>query len=340
MLLVDAVDLIVVRSGNHRQGRDPMEAAGKAGARAGLGDSRRGVSPGPICSEAEVTVALLSGLEKVPCGAERLQACGARCTEVMRGIRQIQNVLNETERAMKEDGDWQGTHRGSQRDLYAVRLKWASEMTLGLQKGAMALKVLELTELTCEGRHAVAASSGKQGEVEPEYHAVLEKQYQRMLAPLKECQIRAADLTYKLGGVEKALREVEEECAQPSMSDVCHYWEGLNREMGMVLMDYAVWPTFMLFSSVALYLSDLLPTAPMEKQPACALASGEQAEIEKADDPRPSAARPAAAAHAAHDDGDGPHCVAASAPAGADPDRYHPAAAPDDATACGSGAER
>lgn len=317
-----------------------MKVVGTAGARTGLSDSSRRVSPGPICSEAEVTVALLSGLEKVPCGAERLQACGARCTEVMRGIRQVQNVLNDTERAMKEDGDWQGTHRGSQRDLYAVRLKWASEMTLGLQKGALALKVLELAELTLEGRHAVAASSGKQGEVEPEYHAVLDKQYQRMLAPLKECQIRAADLTYKLGGVDKARKEVEEECAQPSMSDVCHYWEGLNKEMGMVLMDYAVWPTFMLFSSVALYLSDLFPTnsrATIEKQPACAPASGEQAEVEKADDPRPSAACPAGAAHAAHDDGGGLPCVAASASTGADSAHRHPVAAPDDATACGSG---
>lgn len=259
--------------------RDAYEQKGKA-------SSSSALHP-PQCSEAEVTVALLSGLEKVPCGAERLQACGARCTEVMRGIRQIQNVLNDTERDMMEEGDGQGMQKSAQRDLYALRLKWATEMTAGLQKGALALKLLELAELTCEGRHAVAASSGTQGEVEPVYHAVLEKQYQRMLGPLKECQLRASQLTHKLAGVEKSLKEVDQECSQPTMNDVCNFWDGLNHDMGLALMDYAVWPTFMFFNSIAGLVRGLFPSSSqvgsLEKQPSI---TSESEESQASLDPR------------------------------------------------------
>jgi len=71
-------------------------------------------------------------------GPDRDREILIRRSEVAEGIQQIQHVLQETERAIVNGQESILVHT-TERECYASRLRWAADMTVGLQRGVKSL---------------------------------------------------------------------------------------------------------------------------------------------------------------------------------------------------------
>lgn len=193
----------------------------------------------------EIAVSLLSGLEAVPCGPERTKACAARCLEIMAGVRQVQQILDETEQGV------QGRSRPcmpcAEGRLVIDRLAWAFDMTLGLQQAARTLKLFEFADLMCEGRQVGSGAAELQERLEAEYQGVLEAQYKNILGPLSECKDRIGRLSREFAAMQMPAK-VEQAPAQPLL-DACNISDDLDTFLldTLARASTRVWPLVGLF---------------------------------------------------------------------------------------------
>lgn len=134
---------------------------------------------------AEVAVALLRGLADEPGGPHRAKTCASRRAEVMVVAGQILHVLDETERCL-EERCLEGSS-SSELELCAGRLRWASNMAAGLQQGAVALKLMEEADLSCD--NVIAAKQPFPPADQAEYDRIesLLSAYQERIRHMANC---------------------------------------------------------------------------------------------------------------------------------------------------------
>lgn len=159
-----------------------------------------------------VAATLISGIATMPPGGPRASAVGARCTEICCGIRQIRNVLEETDWAMAEDEMSSSADVVARRALHVDRLRWAFETTLGYQLAAQGLKAIELAELSCEvlGIQDTSSEVSRPSSLGTEFERVLDGQYQSMLGQLDECRTRISCLSNMLAPISGGCVAIEQ----------------------------------------------------------------------------------------------------------------------------------
>eukprot|EP00747_Dinoflagellata_sp_TGD_P169654 gnl/TRDRNA2_/TRDRNA2_199183_c0_seq1.p1 gnl/TRDRNA2_/TRDRNA2_199183_c0~~gnl/TRDRNA2_/TRDRNA2_199183_c0_seq1.p1 ORF type:complete len:237 (-),score=44.76 gnl/TRDRNA2_/TRDRNA2_199183_c0_seq1:396-1106(-) len=104
----------------------------------------------------ELSVALIRGLADIPSGPQRAKECAVRRAEVWEAIGQIEFILRILEDAAESAGD--NGLLGTEKELQTDRLKWASEMTNGLQRGIEGLSCCDTYEAPEEEYEAIATS--------------------------------------------------------------------------------------------------------------------------------------------------------------------------------------
>lgn len=152
---------------------------------------------------ADVVHALLKGLADLPSGVERDKECAKRREEVKQGTDQIWNLLSATWQTLgEEEGD-----PGMQWKLCSGRLQWASDMTLALQQGIMALRLFEQCCAAYEmhspakKRSSWFCSRGGLQELQEREEADNRAAYRGMVLDLHECQARIDYIHRKLDSV-------------------------------------------------------------------------------------------------------------------------------------------
>mmetsp|Transcript_79064 Transcript_79064/g.245246 ORF Transcript_79064/g.245246 Transcript_79064/m.245246 type:complete len:263 (+) Transcript_79064:66-854(+) len=189
---------------------------------------------------ADLAVVILSGLANRPCGPERSKACGARRLEIQHGIRQVQHILDETDKAALDAAEARGVD-DDQRELCVGRLKWAAQTTAGLQQATLALKLLEQADATCDSvveSAPLAMTYGpRRGPLRCSVPTAMYRdlpaarvaEYQGLLAQLDDCKQRIADLTAAFGSAD-ALPEdwpVAQRGPPPPARASSDFWAGL-----------------------------------------------------------------------------------------------------------------
>jgi hypothetical protein len=120
--------------------------------------------------------ALVRGLLEIPWGPDRVKMCVARRAEIFEAINQVATVLDDTQICLE------GWARGlvetpqDQKTLILGRLSWALDMATGLRNGALALEMLELSDLLCDNViPAVQESKARQLKKPAEEYRSIEK---------------------------------------------------------------------------------------------------------------------------------------------------------------------
>lgn len=163
-------------------------------------------------------------------GPERTRHCGARCAEVMRSIRYVHGVLQETEQAVGREAGPQG----SERELCIGRLEWAYDMVTGLQQGTRALKIMELADLLSEGGHLDSSATGAHAQMQEECRKTVEAQYRCLERQIGDCKEQIADISRRLAAKTlaskptKARREAATTGEATPYSEACEIYEGIE----------------------------------------------------------------------------------------------------------------
>lgn len=183
----------------------------------------------------ELSTALVRGLTEIPNGLDRAKACGARRVEVLEGISQIIAVLDDTSTCVQ-------TFREDQRTLCLGRLVWALDMATGLQRGCLAMKLLEVPDFSYD-------------------NFVPSSEYQAIENRLKTCIKRVRDLF--------ALLEAGPPASErPGKDD--DVFEVLGESLAGIVANVgtSLWPI------ASQYLSPLTPYLDVLMEPTCTSSAG------------------------------------------------------------------